>query len=231
MIWNSLLTRELFDFKFDENYHIDDIPSSFTSGASHAALLRCLGPENVLILFYCALAEQKILIHSLRPALLTSVGEALTSVSLSVGCQEKNKISKGVWDDIHQIFDVEIWIKFSIFDLPFLGLLWSWYASTSMIFYQKLNLENWQFPKKLFKPSAETSGFRQIWCLGLNSSLQKLCIARRGVSFLRFIVTEIFYPNFRLIWKIKINDRTSSLYEASIVYFYCQTASSRMRAW
>jgi len=50
------------------------------SGASHSALLRCLGSDNVLILLYCALTEQKILIHSLRPALLTSVGEALTSL-------------------------------------------------------------------------------------------------------------------------------------------------------
>ena len=53
----------------------------YFSGASHSALLRCLGSDNVLILLYCALTEQKILIHSLRPALLTSVGEALTSVS------------------------------------------------------------------------------------------------------------------------------------------------------
>ena len=52
----------------------------FSSGASYSALLRCLGTENTLILLACILTEQKILVHSLRPALLTSVGEALTSV-------------------------------------------------------------------------------------------------------------------------------------------------------
>ena len=51
------------------------------SGASFTSLLRCLGPENSMILLYRILTEQKVLIHSLRPALLTSVGEALTSVS------------------------------------------------------------------------------------------------------------------------------------------------------
>lgn len=53
---------------------------TFYRGASYTALLRCLGPEHACILLYCILTEQKILIHSLRPALLTSVGEALTSV-------------------------------------------------------------------------------------------------------------------------------------------------------
>lgn len=50
------------------------------SGASYTSLLRCLGPENSMVLLYCILTEQKILIHSLRPALLTSVSEALTSL-------------------------------------------------------------------------------------------------------------------------------------------------------
>lgn len=50
------------------------------SGASFTALLRCLGTDNTLVLLYCILTEQKILVHSLRPALLTSVGEALTSL-------------------------------------------------------------------------------------------------------------------------------------------------------
>uniref|UniRef100_T2MAU0 C-myc promoter-binding protein n=1 Tax=Hydra vulgaris TaxID=6087 RepID=T2MAU0_HYDVU len=50
------------------------------SGASYTALLRCLGTENTLTLLACILTEQKILVHSLRPALLTSVGEALTSL-------------------------------------------------------------------------------------------------------------------------------------------------------
>ncbi|XP_066928785.1 C-myc promoter-binding protein-like [Clytia hemisphaerica] len=50
------------------------------SGASFTALLRCLGPDNSMVLLYCILTEHKILIHSLRPALLTSVGEALTSL-------------------------------------------------------------------------------------------------------------------------------------------------------
>ena len=61
---------------------------SFFSGASFTALLRSLGTENTLVLLYCLLTEQKILIHSLRPALLTSVGEALVSVSIQGYCKD-----------------------------------------------------------------------------------------------------------------------------------------------
>jgi hypothetical protein len=52
------------------------------SGASFSALLRWLGPDNSIKLFYYALTEHKLLIHSLRAALLTSVAEALVSVSI-----------------------------------------------------------------------------------------------------------------------------------------------------
>ncbi|EDV26553.1 uncharacterized protein TRIADDRAFT_22465, partial [Trichoplax adhaerens] len=50
------------------------------SGASFINFLRCLGPENSLTLLCLALTEQKILLHCRRPALLTSVAEALTSI-------------------------------------------------------------------------------------------------------------------------------------------------------
>lgn len=50
------------------------------SGASYTAMLRYLGADNVLLLFYLVLTEHKVLFHSLRPALLTSVAEALTTV-------------------------------------------------------------------------------------------------------------------------------------------------------
>ncbi|XP_046861364.1 C-myc promoter-binding protein-like isoform X2 [Xenia sp. Carnegie-2017] len=50
------------------------------NGASFSALLRWLGPENSIKLFYYVLTEHKLLIHSLRAALLTSVAEALVSV-------------------------------------------------------------------------------------------------------------------------------------------------------
>lgn len=47
------------------------------SGASFRQLLRNLGPDNSLMLVLFALTEQKILIHSLRPDVLTSVAEAV----------------------------------------------------------------------------------------------------------------------------------------------------------
>ena len=53
------------------------------SGASFIKLLRNLGPEDCLNILLMALLEQKILIHSLRPDVLTSVAEALISVSFS----------------------------------------------------------------------------------------------------------------------------------------------------
>nr|XP_013797884.1 PREDICTED: DENN domain-containing protein 4B [Apteryx mantelli mantelli] len=50
------------------------------SGASFLTLLQNLGPENAVTLLVAVLTEQKLLIHSLRPDVLTSVGEALVSM-------------------------------------------------------------------------------------------------------------------------------------------------------
>ncbi|XP_054850992.1 DENN domain-containing protein 4B isoform X2 [Eublepharis macularius] len=50
------------------------------SGASFLTLLQTLGPENAIALLVAVLTEQKLLIHSLQPDVLTSVGEALVSI-------------------------------------------------------------------------------------------------------------------------------------------------------
>ncbi|XP_053133428.1 DENN domain-containing protein 4B isoform X2 [Hemicordylus capensis] len=50
------------------------------SGASFMTLLQTLGPENAVALLVAILTEQKLLIHSLQPDVLTSVGEALVSM-------------------------------------------------------------------------------------------------------------------------------------------------------
>ncbi|PIK51113.1 putative C-myc promoter-binding protein [Apostichopus japonicus] len=50
------------------------------SGASYCALLQNLGPETCLNLLTYVLLENKILLHSLRPALLTAVAEAVSSM-------------------------------------------------------------------------------------------------------------------------------------------------------
>ena len=52
------------------------------SGASFMLLLKNLGAENCLNLLLAAMIESKILIHSLRPAVLTAVAEALANVSV-----------------------------------------------------------------------------------------------------------------------------------------------------
>lgn len=39
-----------------------------------------LHPDNCLLLLLCALTEQKLLIHSLRPDVLTAVAEAVSTV-------------------------------------------------------------------------------------------------------------------------------------------------------
>ncbi|MGH0174586.1 UNVERIFIED_CONTAM: hypothetical protein FKN15_068406 [Acipenser sinensis] len=52
------------------------------SGASFVKLLQNLGPENAASLLLAVLSESKLLLHSLRPDVLTSVGEALVSISL-----------------------------------------------------------------------------------------------------------------------------------------------------
>lgn len=61
------------------------LPPPPHSGASFLTLLQNLGPENAVTLLLAVLTEQKLLIHSLRPDVLTSVSEALVSVSLALG--------------------------------------------------------------------------------------------------------------------------------------------------
>ncbi|XP_040923572.2 DENN domain-containing protein 4B-like isoform X1 [Betta splendens] len=51
------------------------------SGASFLKLLQNLGPENTCTLLLAILTEHKLLLHSLRPDVLTSVSEALVSIS------------------------------------------------------------------------------------------------------------------------------------------------------
>ncbi|XP_060579637.1 C-myc promoter-binding protein-like [Ruditapes philippinarum] len=50
------------------------------SGASFVTMLRNLGPENCMTILLYVLNEHKILIHSLRPAVLTSVAEAVSTL-------------------------------------------------------------------------------------------------------------------------------------------------------
>ncbi|XP_038623575.1 C-myc promoter-binding protein isoform X3 [Tachyglossus aculeatus] len=50
------------------------------SGGRFSTLLQSLGPENAVTLLVFAVTEHKILIHSLRPSVLTSVTEALVSM-------------------------------------------------------------------------------------------------------------------------------------------------------
>uniref|UniRef100_A0A8C2UYC3 DENN domain containing 4B n=1 Tax=Chinchilla lanigera TaxID=34839 RepID=A0A8C2UYC3_CHILA len=50
------------------------------SGASFLQLLQSLGPESAVTLLLAVLTEHKLLVHSLRPDLLTSVCEALVSM-------------------------------------------------------------------------------------------------------------------------------------------------------
>uniref|UniRef100_A0A2K6A286 DENN domain containing 4A n=1 Tax=Mandrillus leucophaeus TaxID=9568 RepID=A0A2K6A286_MANLE len=50
------------------------------SGGKFSTLLQNLGPENAVTLLVFAVTEHKILIHSLRPSVLTSVTEALVSM-------------------------------------------------------------------------------------------------------------------------------------------------------
>ncbi|XP_070598614.1 DENN domain-containing protein 4C isoform X3 [Erythrolamprus reginae] len=50
------------------------------SGANYNTLLMNLGPENCATLLYFVLLEGKILLHSLRPAVLTGVAEAVAAM-------------------------------------------------------------------------------------------------------------------------------------------------------
>lgn len=56
----------------------------FRSGGRFSTLLQHLGPENAVTMLVFAVTEHKILVHSLRPAVLTSVAEALVSVSCCI---------------------------------------------------------------------------------------------------------------------------------------------------
>uniref|UniRef100_A0A7N9AV38 DENN/MADD domain containing 4C n=1 Tax=Mastacembelus armatus TaxID=205130 RepID=A0A7N9AV38_9TELE len=50
------------------------------SGADYGTLLMNLGPENCATLLHFVLLESKILLHSLRPAVLTGVAEAVVAI-------------------------------------------------------------------------------------------------------------------------------------------------------
>eukprot|EP00117_Sycon_ciliatum_P018296 scpid16412/ scgid3295/ C-myc promoter-binding protein; DENN domain-containing protein 4A len=50
------------------------------SGATHSILLRCLDANNLMTLLALVLLEYQIILHSVRPSLLTSFGEALCSI-------------------------------------------------------------------------------------------------------------------------------------------------------
>uniref|UniRef100_G1PRK5 DENN domain containing 4A n=1 Tax=Myotis lucifugus TaxID=59463 RepID=G1PRK5_MYOLU len=56
------------------------LPLRIDSGGKFSTLLQNLGPENAVTLLVFAVTEHKILIHSLRPSVLTSVTEALVSM-------------------------------------------------------------------------------------------------------------------------------------------------------
>ncbi|XP_054286289.1 DENN domain-containing protein Crag [Macrosteles quadrilineatus] len=57
----------------------EDLPLP-RSGAGFRQLLMNLGPDNCLMLLLCVLTEQKLLIHSLRPDVLTAVAEAASMI-------------------------------------------------------------------------------------------------------------------------------------------------------
>lgn len=71
---HDVVTPSIFDFT----------TFLFCSGGRFSTLLQNLGPENAVTLLVFAVTEHKILVHSLRPAVLTSVTEALVSVSRSL---------------------------------------------------------------------------------------------------------------------------------------------------
>ncbi|XP_022663000.1 C-myc promoter-binding protein-like isoform X2 [Varroa destructor] len=58
-----------------------------TSGASFLELLLNLGPDNCILTLLLVLSENKILIHSLRPQLVTCVAEALVSACFPLSWQ------------------------------------------------------------------------------------------------------------------------------------------------
>ena len=57
-------------------------------------MLLNLGPDGCLQLLLLALTEQKILIHSLRPDVLTATAEALATVSFLILINRFDRINK-----------------------------------------------------------------------------------------------------------------------------------------
>ncbi|XP_050057996.1 DENN domain-containing protein Crag isoform X2 [Aphis gossypii] len=57
----------------------EDLPIP-RSGAGFHQMIMNLQPDNCLLLLLCALTEQKLLIHSLRPNVLTAVAEAVSTL-------------------------------------------------------------------------------------------------------------------------------------------------------
>ena len=81
-------------------------PSLPDSGADYGTLLMNLGPENCATLLHFILQESKILLHSLRPAVLTGVAEAVVAVSRDGYLSPLNRYDTIIdtWESIRYLF-------------------------------------------------------------------------------------------------------------------------------
>ncbi len=79
-----------------------------------------LGPDNCLLVLLLALTEQKLLFHSLRPSVLTSVAEAIIQVR-KMFINEKANVGRG---KNRQLFKVHFGWWFNL-------IIWIFYCSRS----------------------------------------------------------------------------------------------------
>jgi len=105
------------------------------SGASFRSMLNNLGPENCLMVLLLVLTEQKLLIHSLRPDVLTSVAEAVAVVSLV--CPQQFYLTL-LLSSLNWMF---FFFYYSSFSLFIGNVLLSLYAHWHCVVYYRL-----QFP-------------------------------------------------------------------------------------
>lgn len=80
--WHINLTNYYYCYCHNEQWMLQSsVTWSHCSGANYSTLLMNLGPENCATLLLFVLLEGKILLHSLCPAVLTGVAEAVAAVS------------------------------------------------------------------------------------------------------------------------------------------------------
>uniref|UniRef100_A0A8C4X4N3 DENN domain containing 4B n=1 Tax=Erpetoichthys calabaricus TaxID=27687 RepID=A0A8C4X4N3_ERPCA len=157
------------------------------SGASFLKLIQNLGPENAATLLMAVLIEHKLLIHSLRPDVLTSVSEALVSMTFPLRwqCPYIPLCPLNLVDVLCAPMPFIVGVHSSYFDLydpPHDVICID--LDTNTIFYEEKKILSWRLlPRKPCKALIQTLS-------NLHQQLEKMLAPALEEATLEFLLTD-----------------------------------------